>query len=242
MIGSMTPSHLLHFDGRWVLLANEREPSPHKQTTLFGSVDGTTWERIGVVDLDVLEVRPTAFGLFVAGTVGKDLNGRWFTALSTDAHSWRMTELPLGWTSPVHGVLVDDDRVVLVVNEDVDGFSANRRLRMLSSTNAVDWQAEPTPPCAGAGSIATSAIAVEGAWAIVVEREWPVLARSTDKGASWSCTLLAGAAFESQPTWGPPYIAGFAEVRGEIALVGGRVTEPGAKGNWAAAVWYARVS
>jgi hypothetical protein len=133
-------------------------------------------------------------------------------------------------------VLVDGDRVVLIVSEDVTGFSKDRRARLLSSRDGLTWQSMPTPHCFVAGDYVGPASTVGGTWAIVIDAETERLALSHDHGTTWSCTNLIGESFDTR--WGPAFLTGIGDVQGKLALVGGRTIEPGAKGNWAAAIWF----
>jgi len=235
-LATASPAGLVHFGGKWLMTAEPVDGTPPRQTLMYSSTDGTTWERIATLDFRIQHLRATTFGLFAVGWRGENNSTRWLTAASVDGSTWKSSELGLGWTSPVQSVLVEGDRVRLIVSEDVTGFSKDRRARLLSSRDGFTWQAMPTPPCFGAGDYVGPAIAALGMWAIVVETETPKLAVSHDDGASWSCTALNGDAFETR--WGPPYLTNIIDVQGKLALVGGRTIEPGAKPNWAAAIWF----
>ena len=244
VVGSASPEHLVRFGDSWVMMAQPTDMSPPRQTLVFASTDGAVWERVAQLDFVVHHVALSSLGLVAAGATGNGPSSKSFTAVSKDERRWNTTQLPLGPTAPVHAMLADSGRTVLVVSEDVTPFSNERRLiqrriRLLASADGVRWQSAPTPPCFVPGELAAGATVANGRWAIVSAGEAPKLATSIDKGESWSCTELRGANFESQPSWGPPSIAQLSEVQGKLALVGGRVIEPGAKGNWAAAIWYA---
>ena len=243
-IGSASPTHLTRYGDRWVLMAQPTDTSPARQTVVFASTDSVVWEQVAQLDFAVLHVASSSLGIVAAGTIGNGETARWFSAVSRDTGRWDTTQLALAPMSPVHALLVDSVRAVLVVSEDITPVSNERRLiqrriRLLSSSDGVRWQGAPTPPCFVVGENAVGATASNGTWAIVSGEPTPKLATSNDEGASWSCTELRGGTFESQPSWGPPYLAQLTDVQGKLALVGGRLIEPGAKGNWAAAIWYA---
>jgi hypothetical protein len=210
--------------------------TPPRQTLMYSSTDGTIWDLIATLDFMIQHLRPTTFGLFAVGWRGENNSTRWLTAASIDGSTWKSSDFNLGWTSPVQSLFVDADRVVLIVSEDVTGFSKDRRARLLSSRDGFTWQSMPTPPCFVAGDYVGPATAALGAWAIVVDSESPKLALSFDQGATWSCTALTGETFETR--WGPPFLTNIIDVQGKLALVGGRTIEPGAKGNLPAAIWY----
>ena len=233
---SLSPSHLVRLGSHWILAADNSNALPRRQSQLFSSSDGRTWESIGDLDFKVQYLRTTTVGLFAMGFRGENNSTQWFTASSIDGRTWKSSILNLGVTSPVQSVLVDGDRIVLIVSEDVTGFSKDRRARLLSSRDGFTWQSMPTPPCFVAGDYVGPAAAVGGTWAIVIDAETERLALSRDQGSTWSCTDLNGEAFETR--WGPPYLTGISDVQGKLALVGGRTIEPGAKGNWAAAIWF----
>ena len=238
-IGSASPTQLVRYGDRWVMLAQPTDTNPARHTIVFVSTDGSTWERVAQLDFAVLHVAASSTGLVVAGSVGENNLTRWLTATSADVRQWNVTPLPLGPLSPVHAMLVDAGRVVIAVSENTSTSSTGRRIRLLSSGDGGPWRSLPSPPCFVVGELAAGAAVANGTWAIASGEPTPKLATSIDQGASWSCTELRGATFESQPSFGPPYVAQLTEVQGKLALVGGRVIEPGAKSNWGAAIWYA---
>ena len=238
-IGPVWPEQLVRFGDRWVMMAQPTDTSPARQTVVFGSTDGVAWDRLGQLDFVVQRAAAFSQGLVVAGSAGEGNSTMWFSAVSTNTREWNTTKLPLGPTSPVHSMFLDSPRMVLVVSEDTSGSSRDRRIRLLSSVDGVEWQSASTPPCFARGELAVASTVTNGTWAIVTGDPTPRLATSIDKGESWSCTELRGEPFESQPSWGPPYITQLTELQGTLALVGGRLIEPGAKANWAAAIWYA---
>ncbi|MEO8695825.1 MAG: hypothetical protein ABI658_20060 [Acidimicrobiales bacterium] len=233
---SLLPTQLVRLGSRWVMAAELWGGTPQRQTLLFSSSDGRTWESSGTLDFQLQYLRTTAAGLFAMGFRGENNSTQWITATSIDARTWTSSVLNLGATSPVQSVLVDGDQVVLIVSEDVTGFSKDRRARLLASRDGLSWQTMPTPPCFVAGDYVGPAAAVGGTWAIVIDAETERLAVSRDQGTTWSCTNLTGEAFEAR--WGPPYLIGISDVQGKLALVGGRTIEPGAQSNWVAAIWY----
>ena len=233
---SLVPTHLVRLGSRWILAADNWNVLPQRQSQLLSSPDGRTWESIGDLDFKVQYLQATTVGLFAMGYRGENSSTQWVTATSIDGRTWKSSILNLGPTSPAQSVLVDGDRAVLIVSEDVSGFSKDRRARLLSSRDGLNWQSMPTPPCFVPGDYVGPAAVVGGAWAIVVDNETERLALSRDQGATWSCTNLTGERFETR--WGPPYLTGISDLQGKLALVGGRTIEPGAKGNWAAAIWY----
>jgi hypothetical protein len=157
--------------------------------------------------------------------------------VSTDGQTWRAATLELRPLSTVSSLLLDNDQVVLAVNERATGNSREQHLRLFSTRDGIMWQSIPAPVCSADGSYGPAA-AARGTWAIVVGTDTPHLAVSFDRGATWSCNELTGESFEAVPRWGPPLLTSISDLQGKLALVGGRMIEPGARGNWAAAIWY----
>ena len=235
-LGSLHPTQLVRLGGRWIMAAESWDATGPPQTPLYSSTDGASWERIATLDARFPTLVKTDFGLVaVGGEINSPLP---FSAVSVDGRTWRTATIELGPFSSLSSVLLDGERMVLVMSERAGGNSTAQRVRLLSSRDGLTWQSIPTPPCFVAGDYVGPAAVVGGTWAIVVDTETPTLAVSHDQGATWSCNNLAGATFETNPSWGPPYLTSISEVQDRLALVGGRTIEPGAKGNWAAAIWY----
>ena len=55
-LGSLHPTQLVRFGGRWIMAAESWDATGPPQTPLYSSIDGATWERIASLDFKVAAI------------------------------------------------------------------------------------------------------------------------------------------------------------------------------------------
>jgi hypothetical protein len=99
-LGSLHPAQLIRFGDQWIMVVESWDDPMRRETPLYSSVDGSTWDRLATLDFQLLHLRSTSFGLFATGSRAENRATQSVAAASIDGRTWIGSVLNLSVTSP----------------------------------------------------------------------------------------------------------------------------------------------